>query len=104
MTTKKEVEKKIADLREKFGNFKINLTREDGALNGEGVWTVPATQADVDAWEDNSSQDQEINVFLLNEPLEWSAKWGDPIKAKTKGQNRPCAYISEHEGEYVLNE
>ncbi len=97
--TPKEIhEERVERLVQEFGHIKVNLTRciDRSENNGEGVWAVPCDAHSKAMATSDYSKGSPIEVFLCNEPFEWPCEWGTRVFAKTRGANRPCAYMVDN--------
>ena len=92
--TIKDVELEVARLKAAYGFKKVNLHHGDGEM--EGVWTVPCSQEDQKAMDDDNLQGKAVMVRLANQPLGWGGRtWGALVKATTQGIGRPQAELDD---------
>jgi hypothetical protein len=87
----------IKQCREAFGEFKVNLTRDEDSTNGEGIWVTPCTKEDAEIYQDASNIGKKFQVFLLNDPFSWHGLgWGKKITARNNSQRRAYARLSDN--------
>jgi len=88
----------VQELHEKFNCVKVNLPEDEGKWasgNGEGVWAAPCSEEDAVKCRDDRSYGEDVFVRLMNQPIMHALVWGDKIRAQTRGENRPVAYLED---------
>lgn len=66
---------------------KVNLRYKDGE-NGEGIWAIPCTEADVALYEGDTIG-QTFYVWLCNDPICPDVRYGSKVACLTNGGSRP---------------
>lgn len=67
---------------------KANLRYEEGE-NGEGIWVLPCTPADVALMDDDTSVGESVYAWLCNNPLCPDVQYGSKVEFVSNGKKRP---------------
>ena len=90
----KEEVKKCVDA---YKTQKINLTRDSGGTNGEGVWVTPCSAEDLSI-SNMTIPNTMFEAYLCNKPLTWDKVWGDKIiiRCNTNSKYRHYARLEDN--------
>lgn len=83
--------------------IKVNLRYEQG-VNGEGIWALPCTEEDLRRARDDKSLDEDIFVWLCNDPVCKDVLFGSKVRCLSNGRQRPfSAEIASPEAREAYN-